>query len=185
MVAKNWFKSSMTKTTNFESEKKIIQLWCPQKRSRLYCYTAKLERMKWCKFVITCDAAFTRFFGLFITKTIVNHRTWIWEKPLKNHRCQWSICKKTFNGDGQGVAKPLKNHRWQWCPEEKTLPSHRLKKMTIVEVYWGTLFPDRLEQMPFELQFSLHKCPKPSWQAFWPPHNQANCPFELRQFFSK
>ena len=27
---------------------------------------------------------------------------------------------------------------------------------------------------PFELQFSLHKCPKPSWQAFWPPHNQAN-----------
>ena len=27
---------------------------------------------------------------------------------------------------------------------------------------WGTLFPDRLEQMPFELQFSLHECPKPS-----------------------
>ena len=79
--------------------------------------------------------AFTRFYGLFITKTIVNHHTWIWEKPLKNHRCQWSICKKTFNGDGQGVAKPLKNHRWQWCPEEKTLPSHRLKKMIIAEVY--------------------------------------------------
>jgi len=56
---------------------------------------------------------------------------------LKNHRCQWSICKKTFNGDGQGVAKPLKNHRWQWCPEEKTLPSHRLKEKTIVEVYMG------------------------------------------------
>ena len=43
--------------------------------------------------------------------------------------------QKTFNGDGQGVAKPLKNHRWQWCREIKTLPSHRLNKMTIVEVY--------------------------------------------------
>ena len=31
----------------------------------------------------------------------------------------------------------MKNHRWQWCPEEKTLPSHRLKKITIVEVYMG------------------------------------------------
>ena len=81
------------------------------------------------KFVIKCDMSHLRFFfGPFITKTIANHRTWIWVKPLKNHRCQWSICKKTFNGDGQGVAKPLKNHRWQWCPEEKTLPSHRLKK---------------------------------------------------------
>ena len=46
-----------------------------------------------------------------------------------------NLQKKTFNGDGQGVAKPLKNHRWQWSPEEKTLPSHRLKKRTIVEVY--------------------------------------------------
>ena len=88
--------------------------------------------------------AFMRFFGLFITKTIVNHRTWIWGKPLKNHRCQWSIFKKNIqwwwsggcktiekpsmsmvnlqkklNGDGQIVAKPLKNHRWQWCPERK------------------------------------------------------------------
>ena len=27
---------------------------------------------------------------------------------------------------------------------------------------------------PFELQFSLHECPKPSWQTFWPPYNQAN-----------
>ena len=25
-----------------------------------------------------------------------------------------------------------------------------------------------------ELQFSLHKCPKPSWQGFRPPQNQAN-----------
>ena len=33
----------------------------------------------------------------------------------------------------------MKNHRWQWCPEEKTLPSHRLKKMTIVEVYTVTI----------------------------------------------
>ena len=32
---------------------------------------------------------------------------------------------------------------------------------------------------PFELQFSLHKCPKPSWQAFWPPHNQANAHLNL------
>ena len=29
--------------------------------------------------------------------------------------------KKTFNGDGQGVAKPLKKHRWQWYPEEKNI----------------------------------------------------------------
>ena len=27
---------------------------------------------------------------------------------------------------------------------------------------------------PIELQFSLHKCPKPSWQGFRPPQNQAN-----------
>ena len=68
------------------------------------------------------------FSFLLITKTIFNHRTWIWRKTLKNHWCQWSIFKKTFNSDGQGVAKPLKNHRWQWCPEKKALPSHRLKK---------------------------------------------------------
>ena len=43
--------------------------------------------------------------------------------------------KKTFNGDGSGMVKPLKNHRWQWCLGKKTLPSHRSKKMTIVEVY--------------------------------------------------
>ena len=87
------------------------------------------------KFVVKCDMSHLHiFFGPFITKTIANHRTWIWVKPLKNHRCQWSICKKTFNGDGQGVAKPLKNHRWQWCSEKETLPLHRLKKMTIVEV---------------------------------------------------
>merc|ERR550517_898570 len=49
---------------------------------------------------------------------------------------------------------------------------------------WGTLFPDRLEQMPFELQFSLHKCPKPSWQGFRPP-KPSKCPFEHGQFFSK
>ena len=61
------------------------------------------------------------FYGHFTTRTIVDHRTWISEKPLKNHRCQWSICKKTFNGDGQGVAKPLKNHRWQWCPGKKNI----------------------------------------------------------------
>ena len=44
-------------------------------------------------------------------KTIVDHRTRIWGKPLKNHWCQWSICEKTFNGDGLVVSKPLKNHR--------------------------------------------------------------------------
>ena len=43
--------------------------------------------------------------------------------------------KKTFNGDGPGMVKPLKNHRWQWCLGKKTLPFHRSKKMTIVEVY--------------------------------------------------
>ena len=38
--------------------------------------------------------------------------------------------------------------------------------------------------MPFELQFSLHKCPKPSWQGFRPP-KPSKCPFEHGQFFSK
>ena len=107
--------------------------------------------------------AFTRFFGFFITKTIVNHRTWIWEKPLKNHRCQWSICKKTFNGDGQGVAKPLKNHRWQWCPEEKTLPSHRLKKMTIVEVYVGQY---SFYKRAYEVYFKILYLTKNNWGSF-------------------
>ena len=78
------------------------------------------------------------FYGHFTTRTIVDHRTWISEKPLKNHRCQWSICKKTFNGDGPGMVKPLKNHRWQWYPGKKTLPSHHYEKITIVEVYWHT-----------------------------------------------
>ena len=41
-------------------------------------------------------------------KTIVDHRTRIWRKPLKTHQCQWSIREKTFNGDGSVVAKPLK-----------------------------------------------------------------------------
>ncbi len=44
------------------------------------------------------------------TKTIADHRTKIWGKPLKNHRCQWSISEETFNGNGSVVAKPLKNH---------------------------------------------------------------------------
>ena len=53
-------------------------------------------------------------------------------------------------------------------------PSPSLKR-----ALWGTLFLDRLEQMPFELQFSLHKCPKPSWQGFRPPQNQANARLNL------
>ena len=45
--------------------------------------------------------------------------------------------QKTFNGDGPGMVKPLKNHRWQWCLGKKTLTSHRFEKITIVEVYTG------------------------------------------------
>ena len=52
------------------------------------------------------------------------------EKPLMS----MVDLKKTFNGDGPVMVKPLKNHRWQWCLGKKTLPSHRSKKMTIVEV---------------------------------------------------
>ena len=55
------------------------------------------------------------------------------------------------------------------CPNSNCTPPPSLKRALC-----GTLFPDRLEQMPFELQFSLHKCPKPSWQGFRPPQNQAN-----------
>ena len=32
---------------------------------------------------------------------------------------------------------------------------------------------------PIELQFSLHKCPKPSWQGFRPPQNQSNARLNL------
>ena len=65
------------------------------------------------------------------------------------------------------------------CPNSDCTPPPSLKR-----ALWGTLFPDRLEQMPFELQFSLHKCPKPSWQGFRPP-KPSKCPFEHGQFFSK
>ena len=47
----------------------------------------------------------------------------------------------------------------------------------------GHLYLGRLEQMPFELQFSLQKCPKPSWQGFRPP-KPSTWPFERGQFFS-
>ena len=67
-------------------------------------------------------------------------------KPSKNHRFQWLICKKTFNGDGPGKVKPLKNHRWQWCLGKKTLPSHRYKKMTIVEVYAKYFFEKSIDK---------------------------------------
>ena len=52
------------------------------------------------------------------------------EKPL----ISMVDLQKTFNGDGPGMVKPLKNHRWQWCLGKKTLPSHRYEKITIVEV---------------------------------------------------
>ena len=50
--------------------------------------------------------------------------------------------------------------------------SDRTPRPSLKRALWGTLFPGRLEQMPFELQFSLHKCPKPSWQGFRPPKNK-------------
>ena len=53
------------------------------------------------------------------------------------------------------------------CPNSERPPPPSLKR-----ALWGTLFPGRLEQMPFGLQFSLHKCPKPSWQGFRPPKNK-------------
>ena len=37
------------------------------------------------------------------------------------------------------------------CPNSDCTPPPSLKR-----ALWGTLFPDRLEQMPFELQFSLY-----------------------------
>ena len=57
-----------------------------------------------------------RCLGLLLrVKTIVNHRTQNLGKPLKNHRCQWSISGKAFYGDCPVATKPLKNHRKQWC----------------------------------------------------------------------
>ena len=95
------------------------------------------------------------FLGLFQGR---NHR---WPshlnlgKPSKNHWCQWLIWKKTFNGDGPGMVKPLKNHRWQWCLGKKTLPSHRSKKMTIVEVYPCPFLP-LSEGHPFACAAGFH-----------------------------
>ena len=73
-------------------------------------------------------------------------------KPSKNH-CQWFSCDKTFNGDGWEVTKPLENHRWQWCPEKLILPSHRWKKLTIVQVYYDQ---SKKEHRPTMKEESTH-----------------------------
>ena len=98
-----------------------------------------------------------------------------------------NLPKKLKKGTQQGPNKskrslreaPLKKTQGLFghCPNSDCTPS--LKR-----ALWGTLFPDRLEQIPFELQFSLHRCPKPSWQGFRPP-KPSKCPFEHGQFFSK
>ena len=89
--------------------------------------------------------------------------------------------QKTFNGDGQGVAKPLKNHRWQWCPGKKTLPSHCLKKMTIVEVYhhhWHhhhhclLCSPTLLSSLRHQCHNVYHCCPNHHHHLHHCPHYQ-------------
>ena len=65
----------------------------------------------------------------------LNGACWMTPQPLKNHRVQWSVTKKVVNGDGQRAAKPSKNHWSQWFSQEKTIVSHRSKKMTIVHLY--------------------------------------------------
>ena len=82
------------------------------------------------------------FLGLFQGR---NHR---WPshlnlgKPSENHRYQWLISKKTFNGDGPGLVKPLKNHRWQWSICKKNIQwwwsggSKTIEKPSLAMVPW-------------------------------------------------
>ena len=48
--------------------------------------------------------------------------------------------------------------------------------MMLTNGHSGALFSG---QMPFDLRFSLDKCPKPSWQGFRPPLNQGNAHLNL------
>ena len=74
------------------------------------------------KFVVKCDMSHLRFFfGPFITKTIANHRTWIWVKPLKNHRCQWSICKKNIQWWWSGGSKTIEKPSLAMVPWKKNI----------------------------------------------------------------
>ena len=63
----------------------------------------------------------------------------------------------------------IKLHPLFWhCPNSDRTPPSLKRALR------GTLFPGRSEEMPFELQFSLHRRPKPPWQGFRPPQKQAN-----------
>ena len=74
--------------------------------------------------------------SLLWVKTIVDHRTCILGKPLKNHQCQWSIWEKNiqwwWSGCSKTIEKPSKamvlrkknitipsfeknDHRWSLC----------------------------------------------------------------------
>ena len=88
-------------------------------------------------------------------KTIVDHRTRICGKPLKNHWCQWSICEKTFNGD----------HHW-WSSGIKTIekPSIAMvpsKKIITIPSLWKNYH--RWSLSCSEKYFSGN-CPLAIWQ---------------------
>ena len=75
------------------------------------------------------------FLGLFQGR---NHR---WPshlnlgKPSENHWYQWLICKKNIQWWWSRAGKTIEKPSMAMVPWKKTLPSHRYKKMTIVEVY--------------------------------------------------
>ena len=65
------------------------------------------------------------------------------------------------------------------CPNSNRTPRPSLKR-----ALWGTLFPGRLEQMPFELHFHCISAPNHPGKGSDPPRIR-KCPFEHGQFFSK
>ena len=106
-----------------------------------------------------------------------------WRKRMEIGKNQWKLLKAPFTPHLRGTqgtqgtqytrsvweAPPKKLHPlFGHCPNSDCIPPPPSLKRAL----WGTLFPGRFELVPFELQFSQHKCPKPSWQEFRPPKNK-------------
>ena len=116
---------------------------------RVYLLTGPAEKLndseakcKICKKIYKCDMSHLRIFWSFHNQ---NHR---WPSYLNLGKTiekpSMSICKKTFNGYGQGLAKPLKTivgngaleknhyHRMVW----KKWPSSKSKLRNISKTAW-------------------------------------------------
>ena len=65
-------------------------------------------------------------------------------------------------------------------PISATLSNHHFEGMWVPQRILASLKSIvNKRKYQIELQFSLHKCPKPSWQGFRPPLNQANACLNL------